>query len=193
MNQNDLIDLLKETLSRMDDAAKWLERSRGICQKIGIKESYEDGEYDAFETLTSRFARASDMLLQKVFRAIDRVELEEGGTLLDVLNRAEKRGLEQKNSTFTPPPHLTETTDALGRFIYYRPNRFNLLFKEGWLYAPKRPFFCNTARRHPTLQPTSGARLWRFFLLQLADGPSGGKYPLCRRPRADHHACATAI
>lgn len=84
----------------MDDAARWLERSRGICRQIGIKETYEDGEYDAFETLTSRFARASDMVLQKVFRSIDRVELEEGGTLLDVLNRAEKRGLVNSTDEF---------------------------------------------------------------------------------------------
>ena len=33
------------------------------------------------------------MILQKAFRGIDRVELESGGTLLDVLARAEKRGL----------------------------------------------------------------------------------------------------
>ena len=93
MKQQDLLALLNETLAHMGDAERWLRRSHEICQGIGIKEAYEDREYDAFETLTSRFARVSDMILQKVFRAIDHLELAEGGTLLDVLNRAEKRGL----------------------------------------------------------------------------------------------------
>jgi len=93
VKQQDLLALLNETLARMNDSERWLRRSHDICQTIGIKDSYEDDEYDAFETLTSRFARVSDMILQKVFRAIDHLELAEGGTLLDVLNRAEKRGL----------------------------------------------------------------------------------------------------
>jgi uncharacterized protein YutE (UPF0331/DUF86 family) len=39
-------------------------------------------------------------VLQEVFRSIDRVELEEGVTLLDVLNRAEKRGLVHSTDEF---------------------------------------------------------------------------------------------
>jgi len=61
--------------------------------EIGIKEEYLEEEFDAFETFTSRFARTVDIILQKVLRSIDRVELEDQGTLLDVLNRAHKRGL----------------------------------------------------------------------------------------------------
>ena len=67
--------------------------SHAQCSQIDLGASLSDPEFDAFETLTSRFARVSDMVLQKVFRSIDRLELEDGGTLLDVLNRAEKRGL----------------------------------------------------------------------------------------------------
>ena len=50
--------------------------------------------------MTSRFARVSDILLQKFFRALDVVELAEGGTLLDVLLRAEKRGLVESADQF---------------------------------------------------------------------------------------------
>lgn len=60
---------------------------------IGLKEEYSEGELDLFENLTSRFARASDILIHKVFRALDAVELESGGTLIDVVNRAHKREL----------------------------------------------------------------------------------------------------
>ena len=40
-----------------------------------------------------RFSRTSDLLLQKVFRAIDSVELVGGGTLIDALHRAQKRNI----------------------------------------------------------------------------------------------------
>lgn len=43
--------------------------------------------------MTNRFARTCDLLINKVYRAIDFVELESSGTIIDVLNRAEKRGL----------------------------------------------------------------------------------------------------
>ena len=48
---------------------------------------------EKLESLTSRFARLTDILTQKVFRAIDALELENEGTLLDRLNRMEKRGV----------------------------------------------------------------------------------------------------
>ena len=50
-------------------------------------------DLDALEALTGRYARVSDMILQKLFRGLDAIELEDQGTLLDALNRAEKRGL----------------------------------------------------------------------------------------------------
>ena len=45
------------------------------------------------EPFRGRFARSVDLLVNKVLRALDRVELKPEGTLLDVVNRAEKRGL----------------------------------------------------------------------------------------------------
>ncbi|MFC2141073.1 hypothetical protein ACFLQP_02125 [Acidobacteriota bacterium] len=93
MTQEDYIEKLFEDLEELDNALHWLKRSYGICKKIGIKEEYKEEEFDAFETLTSRFARLSDMLIQKIFRSIDKIEFEEEGTLLDVLNRTHRRGL----------------------------------------------------------------------------------------------------
>jgi uncharacterized protein YutE (UPF0331/DUF86 family) len=40
------------------------------------------------------------MILQKLFRGLDALELEDHGTLLDALNRAEKRGLVDTASGF---------------------------------------------------------------------------------------------
>lgn len=45
------------------------------------------------EAFTSRFARVVDLLIHRVLRSIDYYELQEPGSLLDVANRAEARGL----------------------------------------------------------------------------------------------------
>lgn len=84
---------LKENIEAMVSAIYWLERSYRICNQIGIKTDYTDEEYDAFETLTSRYARAIDLIVRKVLRTIDLIEFEQPGTLIDTVNRAEKRGL----------------------------------------------------------------------------------------------------
>jgi len=93
VNNRDYQQLLRESLETLSESLRWLKRSCSICVEIGIKEEYLEEEFDAFETFTSRFARTVDIILQKVLRSIDRVELEDQGTLLDVLNRAHKRGL----------------------------------------------------------------------------------------------------
>jgi hypothetical protein len=93
MTQKDYIRNLIETINILDEGLYWLNRSFSICNKIGIKDEYSDEEFDSFETLTSRFARVCDIISHKVFRSIDAVEFEEGGTLLDIINRAQKRNL----------------------------------------------------------------------------------------------------
>ena len=93
MTQQDYLSVLREALDRLEDAERWLRRSYRMCREVDVEDALSEEDYDALETLTSRFARVSDMLLQKVFRSIDRLEFEESGTLLDALNRAEKRGL----------------------------------------------------------------------------------------------------
>ena len=44
------------------------------------------------ESLTSRLARLADLLVQRIFRLIDNIELADAGTFLDRIYRAEKRG-----------------------------------------------------------------------------------------------------
>jgi hypothetical protein len=89
----DIQAVLQENLEGMRRSIRWLKRSHGACSRIGVRERYSDDEFDEFENLTSRYARMLDVILNKVFRSIDAVELEDGGTLLDVVNRAEKRGI----------------------------------------------------------------------------------------------------
>jgi hypothetical protein len=93
MTQDESLKNLLKTIEILESAVRWLERSYAICQKIGSKTRYSSEEFDAFETLTSRFARVSDIFIHKVFRAMDVVEMEDGGTIIDVVNRAHKRNL----------------------------------------------------------------------------------------------------
>lgn len=96
MKQKDLILNLFDTIKILDNAVHWLKRSYTRCCGIGVKESYTEEEYDDLETLTSRFARVSDILIQKAFRSIDAVEFENKGTLIYAVNRAHKRGFYSK-------------------------------------------------------------------------------------------------
>jgi len=93
VSRHDAVENLLETMNLFANALSWLDRSYRLCQEIGIKPVYTDEEFDHFETLTSRYARVTDMLLGKVFRSLDRVEFIQGGTLIDVVNRAHKRNL----------------------------------------------------------------------------------------------------
>ncbi len=97
---NTLLDLLKEELRLLNEAASILDYSYKKCKKVGIKEEYYLEELDQFEAFTSRFARLSDLIIQKVFRLIDKIELEDEGSVRDRINRAEKKELIEKSDTF---------------------------------------------------------------------------------------------
>lgn len=94
------LNMLAEARQDLVHALAWLQRSHEQCTPLRRKQELLAEDYDAFEALTSRFARVSDILLQKFFRALDVVELSSGGTLLDVLLRAEKRGLVESADDF---------------------------------------------------------------------------------------------
>lgn len=96
--------LLREELERQSllyrSAISSLSKSYEKCTKIGVKDSYEDSELEMFDSLTTRFARASDILIQKILRLHDEIELEETGSIIDRINRAEKRGVITSGETF---------------------------------------------------------------------------------------------
>ncbi len=84
---------LHKCLEALFAASGWLGRSHGQCRDGLGTRPYPPERFDAFETLTSRFSRTVDILIHKVYRALDAMDMEEGGTVLDVVNRAHKRGL----------------------------------------------------------------------------------------------------
>jgi hypothetical protein len=86
------IELLQEELSDLQLAAAHLGYSMDRCQYLIGQEGISPEQLERLESLTSRFARLADLLIQRIFRLIDDVELEGNATILDRIYRAEKRG-----------------------------------------------------------------------------------------------------
>jgi uncharacterized protein YutE (UPF0331/DUF86 family) len=84
---------LREDAQLLEKQLSWLTFSFEECSMIGTKEEYSIDEFGKFETLCSRYARSIDFLIRKMFRTLDTYEFEDQGTLVDIVNRAHKRGL----------------------------------------------------------------------------------------------------
>ncbi|MDR1507287.1 MAG: hypothetical protein LBI67_09330 [Treponema sp.] len=100
--KNESLELLRESLALLNAGAEWVKHSYEQCGPIGIKDTYAKEEFDKFENITSRFARTTDMLINKTLRCMDRFELTDSGTVIDIINRAEKRGLVTSADTYCP-------------------------------------------------------------------------------------------
>jgi len=87
------LQLLKEEMKLLEGAMTALKHSYDACTIIGIKDNYGLEELERFEALSSRFARASDIFIQKILRLIEEIDLESPGTVRDRINRAEKKGI----------------------------------------------------------------------------------------------------
>lgn len=86
------LELLQEELAGLQSAANHLGYSMERCRDLIGREEIPPEELERLESLTSRFARLADLLIQRIFRLIDEIELADTGTLLDRIYRAEKRG-----------------------------------------------------------------------------------------------------
>jgi len=86
------LELLQEELMGLQSAANHLGSSIERCRNLIGQKEMPPEKLERLESLTSRFARLSDLLIQRIFRLIDEIELTGTGTLLDRIYRAEKRG-----------------------------------------------------------------------------------------------------
>jgi uncharacterized protein with HEPN domain len=85
-----LLSQLDEHLAALDKASIALVYSFDKCSDIGEKEEYDLEEQESFEALTSRFARTSDILTQKVFKTLFILLQENIKTIIDAANFLEK-------------------------------------------------------------------------------------------------------
>ncbi len=86
------IELLKEELVGLTLAAKHLEYSLERCAALIGKTDLPPEQLERLESLSSRFARLADLLIQRIFRLVDEIELTGMGTVRDRIERADKRG-----------------------------------------------------------------------------------------------------
>lgn len=98
--------LLNENIKNLHKAAQQLAFSYQRCQSTisltgeqsATQLSLEDQE--KFEALTSRIARLADLIIQKTIRLIEQIELSESGSILDRINKAEKKGFIESAEQF---------------------------------------------------------------------------------------------
>jgi uncharacterized protein YutE (UPF0331/DUF86 family) len=87
------LEVLRENIKKVNLSAEWLQKSYNQAKTINNGDNYTSDEFDKLEILASRYARTTDMLVNKVLRSIDTLESEDIGTIIDIMNRAEKRGI----------------------------------------------------------------------------------------------------
>jgi uncharacterized protein YutE (UPF0331/DUF86 family) len=87
------IEVLKENLYAVNLSLNRLMYSFEKCSAINLKDTYSDEEFEAFEAMTSRYSRTTDMLINKVLRSLDAVEYIDSGTVIDATYNTEKRGI----------------------------------------------------------------------------------------------------
>ena len=81
-----LLAQLSENFVLLEKSMTALAYSYEKCDAIGEKEEYDLEEQESFEALTSRFARASDILTQKVFKTLFILLQENIKTIIDAAN-----------------------------------------------------------------------------------------------------------
>ena len=62
---NKILDSLKQELTELEKARDVLAYSYDKCSTPGVRADLSNEELESFEALTSRFARLSDILIQK--------------------------------------------------------------------------------------------------------------------------------
>jgi len=73
---------LRENINVLNLSADWVRHSYEQTSAIEPKAKYTIEEFDKLENLASRYARTTDMLVNKVLRSIDTVESEDIETIM---------------------------------------------------------------------------------------------------------------
>lgn len=93
------IRLLEESLQQAGEAAGHLKISVDRCKDFGSSPPFTEEQLIELEALTGRFARLSDLLIQKVLKTIERLDRDSPGTVRDRILQAEKKGIIQSAAT----------------------------------------------------------------------------------------------
>ena len=86
----DLLSELHRDINDLVHAAESLTLSYEKCKNIGVKDHYSFEEEESFDSLSSKFARTSDIFTQKVLKTIFLLLRENPKSFIDKVNLAEK-------------------------------------------------------------------------------------------------------
>jgi len=133
LNREKLKKQLCENLRFLERNSLWLEKSFSICReyKFSSLEELSEEQLTNLEALSSRFGRSIDILIYKVLRNLDIYELEDVENKLDILIRAEKRGLVEDYE------QLIEMKDLRNRLVHEYITDIVKIFKLVIQYTPK--------------------------------------------------------
>lgn len=122
----DIVEMLERGLEKLKYSFKKV-------SEISLeKENFEEEELETIEALCSRFARLSDMLLQKAFRFIDIYELYDPDiSVLDRIQNAERRHLIGSAEEFK---YIRQLRNEIAH--NYAMENFVELFKEIIAFTP---------------------------------------------------------
>ena len=91
MPASKIIKLLEENLQQAREAAGHLSVSVDRCKDFAFSPPFNEIQLIELEALTGRFARLSDILIQKVLKTIERLDGDTPGTVRDRILQAEKK------------------------------------------------------------------------------------------------------
>jgi hypothetical protein len=89
-------ELIKRQITELSKASDVLAYSLTKCSSLTLGNDMSPVDLESLEALTGRFARLSDLFIQKSLRLLDQFHLEDTGTVRDRINRAEKHGIVEK-------------------------------------------------------------------------------------------------
>lgn len=84
---------LEINFKQAEEAANHLKISFERCNAFINEEKFTEEHLIELEALTARFARMSDLLVQKIFKTIDQLDSNTPGTVRDRIIQAEKNGI----------------------------------------------------------------------------------------------------
>jgi len=138
MTRRDLLKAnLKESLEQLESATAIFTRTFDEVRGLPLKDYQRISDINwetlkDIETLTARFARLSDIFVQKILRLIDIIELVNEGSILDRINRAEKRHLIKSSET------LVAIRDLRNDISHdYLPDELLTIYNEVIKYSPE--------------------------------------------------------
>lgn len=140
-----LIKNLAKLCKTIEDATQILEKSYEETKNLDLNK-YETAEEIEWETLKdiemlcSRFSRLSDIYIQNLLRLIDELELIYEGSIIDRLNRAEKRELISSAEIFIEIRGLRNDISH-----EYLPEVLIDIFKDSIKYSPELIKACKKA------------------------------------------------